>query len=155
MLCILAVLAAAVWLAFKETSANSGNDFGGPVDITWVRVLYLSQTANIGLAAAIAIGIAVAAALDSAVSRAAATLGIVAGLWFVAAGFMGIAYVIHDHGAHAAFLRANGPYTVQSVAVAVLGVLLAMAAWRIATSVPLEDFDDDADAEEEDLETVS
>src|SRR5947199_4177814 len=153
MFCVLAVVGAVVWQALRAGSLSDGVTVHVSV---WERLYYLAATGNLSVAVALAVGVAIAAALDSAASRFAATLGVVGALWMVAAGGFGIAYAVHAAGGSEVPRLATGPFTVNAFAVAVLGLIIAAAAWRVATSVPDYGDDEDGEGDEyEDLEPVS
>jgi hypothetical protein len=133
---VLAVMAAITWASWRQHVQFSAVD-GEQTTQVWVRVYSLAVAANISYAVAPAVGIAVAAALDTKVSRVAAILGIVGGLWFALAGGRGVAYAIHAAGQQqSSFTGASAPFTINAFVAAVFGLLLAAAAWRLATSVP-------------------
>jgi hypothetical protein len=142
---VLAVMGAITWTSWRTHVQFSAVE-GESTTTTWIREYSLAVAANISYAVALAVGIAVAAALDTKVSRVAAILGIVGGLWFALAGGCGVAYAIHAAGQQSAFTGASAPFTVQAFVAVVFGLLLAAAAWRLATSVPLDDIADE-DAE--------
>jgi hypothetical protein len=154
MVCVLVILGAAIWTA-AHLHADREGFFTSAGPDKWFRVYALSTTATYGPIVGIAIRLAIAAALDSAVSRAAATLGILGSLWILAAGLMGIAYGIQHHRFNDGGPSLSGPALVTEFAIAVLGMLLAAAAWRIATSIPPDAFDDLEEEDEGELQPVS
>lgn len=143
MVCVVALIGAQIWHALRlnESGVFSGYSSG------WDRVLLLSQSGSIAVIVAIVIGVAVAAATDSRASRLASTLGIVAAAWEGITGFLLIIYAAFAPDQNHVRLSVSGSQILGGLAITVLGLLVAMAAWRIATSVPLDD--EDADAEPE------
>jgi hypothetical protein len=146
MLGVAATIAAGIWTAFTYNLSFDGNS--NHVD-GWDHAFLLSQTATLMPLIGVVVGLAIAAALDSAASRVAAWIGMVVSAWLVVASVLGIAYMIHA-GKNTSLGLANstGPRILELFAVGVLAVVVGAAAWRVATSVPVDnDVDSEPDAQ--------
>lgn len=116
------------WALLQSTNVPLGGDD------SWLKVQQLGSTVDFGMLCALVIGLAVAAAFDSALSRAAALLGVVGGAWALIAGFLRILYQaaapdkIEGHG-QAVLVYGSGFVS------AALGALIAIAAFRLSSTV--------------------
>ena len=113
--------------------ASSSTPFRG-TDDNWERIQQLGSTVDFGILCALVIGLAVSAAFDSALSRAAALLGIVGGAWALVAGFLRILYQAAAPNktqvrGQAVFIYGSG------FVIAVLGALIMIAAFRLYSTM--------------------
>jgi hypothetical protein len=133
MACVVAYVGAQIWNAFGlKGSALDGYVSG------WERVLSLATTGTVAMIVAVVIGVAIAAATDSRASRLASTLAVVVAGWEALAGFLFVVYAAFAPDQNNARVSVSGTQVVAGLAVSVLGMLVAAAAWRIATSMPLD-----------------
>jgi hypothetical protein len=150
-------LAALIWMVgvlvyvgsaicFAVMFNSEADRLGGTTD-TWATVLQLSHTVDLAVLGALVIGLAIAAAVDSALSRAAAMLGVVGGAWAVVAGFMRIAFQAAAPDKTQASGQSVFEYGTGFVVIA-LGALVAVAALRLYTTVRYDFDDEDDDLEE-------
>ena len=123
----------------------SGNSPFRSADDGWLKVQQLGSTVDFGILCALVIGLAIAAAFDSALSRAAALLGVVGGCWALISGFLRLLYQAAAPNKTEAPGQAVFVYGASFV-IAVLGALVALAAFRLYTTVRYDfEADDDFD----------
>jgi len=112
---------------------SQSSPFRGPNE-GWLKVQQLGSTVDFGILCALVIGLAIAAAFDSALSRAAALLGIVGGAWVLISGFLRILYQAAAPDKTEAHGQAVFVYGSAFV-IAVLGALITVAALRLFSTL--------------------
>jgi hypothetical protein len=127
----------------------SGDSPFGGANEGWLKVQQRGSTVDFGILCALVIGLAVAAAFDSALSRAAALLGVI-GAWALISGFLRLLY---EAAAPRKTEAPGQPVFMYGSAfvIAVLGALIAIAAYRLYSTVRYDtEFVEEDDALEPD-----
>jgi hypothetical protein len=119
----------------------SGRPLGGPFFGNWERVAALASTGGPVIAISCVAGIALAFTSDTAQARVAILLAGIVGAWVFVAGVLNVAYAFHQPANRTfTFSFAQGSNRVAAaiggLAVAGLGLVVMMIAWRAGGSRP-------------------